>query len=158
MDGSLGKWTSPARRRTPITYSGGGVSPPIATNLAISKGDYVGIRNLGTSDRLGEIDNGAIQDTWLPAGYGNPSGMWLWGSGPGEIEVGNRALLQGPQAEGEEPKGARKALTAADCKIGKLKETKKVRDRKEVVSQSLKPGTAVSDTYPIFLGLSRKES
>ena len=55
---------------TPIT-SGGGVSPPIATNLAISKGDYVGIRNLGTSDRLGEIDNGAIQDTWLPAGYGD---------------------------------------------------------------------------------------
>ena len=30
---------------TPTPISSGGVSPPIATNLAIHKGDYLGIRN-----------------------------------------------------------------------------------------------------------------
>ena len=89
--------------------------------------------------------------------------MWRYGrlGGPARGEIGMQATVRYckvPKLKGKSPKGARKALTAADCKIGKLKETKKVRDRKEVVSQSLKPGTAVSDTYPIFLGLSRKES
>ena len=113
------------------------------------------------------IDNGSLHATWLPVVGGPYSGsMWRYGLFDGGYiplwagEIGMQATVRYckvPRLKGKSPKEARKALTAADCTVGKLKKTKKVRDRKEVVSQGVKPGTAVSDTKPIKLGLSRKQ-
>ena len=61
-----------------------------------------------------------------------------------------------PKLKKKSPKKAKKALWAADCTPGKVKRTKKERRRKQVLSQSVKPGTAISDTAPVNIKISRK--
>jgi len=160
---------------TPITASG--VSRPIVTHLALKKGDSVGIRNFPDdffSDRIGSTK--VVGDNWI--GHGSSGGFYpedglinfwypplvdgapLSDSGEMAAELGLQATVRYckvPKLKGKSPKGARKTLTKADCRVGKLKKTNKVRDRKEVVSQSVKPGTAISDTQPINLKVSRQQ-
>lgn len=61
-----------------------------------------------------------------------------------------------PKLKGKSPKKARAALTAADCTVGKVKKTKKERNRKKVLSQAIPPGSSVSDAEPVDLKISRK--
>jgi hypothetical protein len=61
-----------------------------------------------------------------------------------------------PKLRGKSPKAARKALVAADCRVGKVKKTKKERKRKKVLSQSVAPGTSISDTAPVGFRISRR--
>jgi PASTA domain len=160
----------------PAPVSSPGVSPPIAADLAINEGDWLGIRNFSTNCNLTNVNDncdfsdhiGALccwPDTlgggtffwYSPLADGAPQVIPDYG-GVGEIAMqATVRYCKVPKLKGKTPKAARKALTAADCKVGKLKKTNKVRDRKEVVSQSVKPGKAVSDTKPIKLGLSRKQ-
>jgi hypothetical protein len=55
---------------TPITAPG--VSPPIATNLAIEKGDYVGIRNFFQSGGGGDFDQLGLDFR------GSGGSFWSW--------------------------------------------------------------------------------
>jgi hypothetical protein len=61
-----------------------------------------------------------------------------------------------PKLKKRSPKKAKQALRAADCTVGKVKRTKKERAKKQVLSQSAKPGTAISDTQPVIIRVSRK--
>ncbi len=159
-------WGQSISTSAPAPISSPGVSPPVAANLAIKKDDSVGVRNFsvgnisqGFSDQIGFCLHGCLlYMAWYPPlADGAPqqdSNSYL-GYG-----IGMQATVrycQVPKLKGKSPKAARKALTAADCKVGKVTKTKKVRDKKQVLSQSVKPGKAVSDTKPIKLGLSRKQ-
>jgi len=61
-----------------------------------------------------------------------------------------------PKLKKKSPKKAKRALRAADCTPGKVKRTKKERRKKQVLSQSVKPGTAISDTAAVNIKISRK--
>jgi hypothetical protein len=61
-----------------------------------------------------------------------------------------------PDLKGKGRKTARNALLAADCTVGTVRKSKKVRKRKKIVKQSVAPGTSVSDTEPINLKFSRR--
>ena len=145
---------------TPISSTG--VSPPVATNVAIKRGDLVGVRSFDPESvigfgGIGTTGNGVTNIVgWQPAlEDGSPERFPDTG---GNAELGMQATVRYckvPKLKGKTPKAARKALNAADCTVGKLKKTNKVHDKKEVLSQSVKPGKAVSDTKPIKLGLSR---
>ena len=146
---------------TPISFPG--VSPPVPTNLAIQKGDSVGIRNFsvgnatdGFSDLIG-LGCCYLTLAWYPPLADGAPQQDIPDPGFGLGLQATVRYCQVPKLKGKSRKAARKALRAADCTVGKLTKTKKVRDKKEVVSQSVKPGKAVSDTKPIKLGLSRKQ-
>lgn len=140
---------------TPINSTG--TSAAINTSLAIRAGDAVGIRNFNGSDTLGAIANGSLYAFWSPAltdgaPARTPDGI------DGPFEIGMQATVrycQVPKLKGKSVKAARKALAAADCTVGKVKKTKKVRNKKKVLSQSVKSGTAISDTVPVNLKVSR---
>ena len=146
----------------PTAITASGISAPIPAHLALKRGDSVGIRNFNDdfSDRIGVACCGSGGVAWSPPlTEGAPPQDIPFTGGMGG-EIGLQATVRYckvPDLEGKRPEAARKALTKADCRVGKLKTTKKERDRKEVVSQSVNPGKAVSDTKPINLGLSRKQ-
>ena len=160
FEGSFGSVVSVASS-TPTHITSSGVSSPITTKLAIKGGHYVGIRNFGgASDQIGWRDISPTTSFSIrhpPLADGGPPQD---PTGRLDGEIGMQATVRYckvPKLKGKSLKGARKALTAADCRVGKLKKTNEVRDKKQVVSQSVNPGKAVSDTKPINLGLSRKQ-
>jgi beta-lactam-binding protein with PASTA domain len=61
-----------------------------------------------------------------------------------------------PTLKGQTGKAARRALAAADCKVGTVKKTKKRRPFKQVLGQSVKPGSSVSDTTLVNFKVSKK--
>ena len=143
---------------TPTAITTSGISAPVATSLVIQKGDSLGIRNFGGGDELGAIDNDSTYSLWEP-----PLIVGTPPRNPDDtvtrFEVGVQATVrycQVPKVKGKSPKKARSALAAADCTVGKVKKTKKVRKKKKVLSQSVAPGTAISDTAPVNLKVSRK--
>ena len=75
---------------------------------------------------------------------------------PGEIGLqATVRYCKVPSVEGKSLAVARKILTRADCRVGKLRQTNHVRGKKEVIFQSVQPAFAISDTKPIKLWLSR---
>ena len=142
---------------TPTATIASGISPPIATSLPIKAGDYIGVKNTSGSDALGAIANNSIYSLWSTpladdATPRDPDST----TDPFEIGIGATVrYCRVPKLKGKSPKAARKALANADCKVGKVKKTKTVRNKKRVLSQSAKPGTAISDTAPVNLKVSR---
>jgi PASTA domain len=136
-----------------------GPSGPIATSLPIQKGDSVAVVNGADTDFLG----GAIGSTfssWVPPlTDGAPARLPSFDGFPGEFGIGATVrYCQVPSLKGKTPKAARAALAAADCTVGKVKKTKKARKKKKVLSQSVAPGTSISDTAPVDLKVSRKRA
>ena len=146
---------------TPTHISSAGVSSPIRTHLAVKSEDRVGIRNFGAGDQLGLEPNGGSVSAWNPPLVdGAPAGSNVeeYSYSPLAGEIGMQATVRFcrvPSVEGKSLAAARKILTRADCRVGKLKQTNHVRARTEVIFQSVQPGFAVSDTKPIKLSLSR---
>jgi hypothetical protein len=142
---------------TPVGNTG--ISAPIPTHLAIDQGDFIGVTNFGTGDELGGVKNGATYAAWGPpledgADYRQPD------YAAEQFEIGMGATVrycQVPALKGLSLRDARAALAAADCKAGKVRKAKKRRKRKVVVSQSVRPGKAISDTAPIDFKVSRSQ-
>jgi hypothetical protein len=166
---------------TPRHITSTGVSAPIATRLAIrgESGETVGIRNFGEGDQLGlgwSVSGGFVSggsvSAWAPplvdgaparsrlgSYYDEPYSGYEYQPSWGEI--GMQATVRFcrlPNVEGKSLAVARKILTRADCRVGKLTQTNHVRDKREVIFQSVQAGFAVSDTKPIKLWLSRGPS
>jgi hypothetical protein len=145
------------RTSASVPVGSSGISEPIATNLAIQQGDFIGVKNFGVADQLGGADNGGTYAAWGPpledrAAAREPDFAAM------RFEIGIRATVrycQVPAVKGLSPKAARSTLVGADCKVGKMTKAKKSRKRKIVLSQSVRPGTAISDTAPIDLKVSR---
>jgi PASTA domain-containing protein len=138
-----------------------GLSQQIPTDLAIKRGDLIGIKIQGGSDLLAGASNGSVFSVWSPAlddgadprdpdaSFGNTKG----------VEFGFGATVrycQVPKVLGKNPKEARQALTAADCTVGNVTKTKKTAKRKKVIGQSVAAGNAISDTAAIDLKVARK--
>ena len=156
---------------TPKHISATGVSAPIASHLAIRAYEQVGIRNFGEGDQLGLKPSGGSARAWAPplvdgASARLPVGYYYWGNSgdpylgytypPGEIGLqATVRFCRVPSVEGKSLAVARKILTRADCRVGKLRQTNHVRGKKEVIFQSVQPAFAISDTKPIKLWLSR---
>jgi hypothetical protein len=160
----LGFVTGSLASSRPTRIVSSGVSPPIATKLAVKEGDQVAIRNFGDGDRLGfaspypsSILAFPSAAGWYPpledGAHARSSNFFIGG------EIGVQATVRYcrvPKLKGKTLKAARKTLSAADCTLGKVHETNQVHDRsREVISQSVQPYFAISDTQPIKLWLSR---
>ena len=155
---------------TPKHITATGVSAPIASHLAIRAYEQVGIRNFGEGDQLGLKPSGGSASAWAPplvdgASARSPVGYYWGNSGdpyygytfpPGEIGLqATVRYCQVPSVEGKSLAVARKILSRADCRVGKLRQTNHVRGKREVIFQSVQPAFAISDTKPIKLWLSR---
>jgi PASTA domain len=146
--------SSPA---TPLNVAG--ISAPIPTSLGIRRGDLIGIRDFAVGDVLDGANNGATYAAWgPPLEDGAVSREPSFAAKGYEIGLGATvSYCQVPKLKGLSLKAARAALAAADCKVGKVTKAKKTRKHKVVVSQSVAPGKAVSDTAPIALKVSRRQ-
>ena len=154
---------------TPDTFSASAESAgvlaseaPNPTNLPIQPGDFVALRNSNGTDKIGVIQfAGARNRIFLPA--------LAVGAPPDEaaatgstIEYGLQATVRYcvvPNLAKLKLAAAQAALTAADCKAGAIKKPKGKKARKKakyVRSQSVAPGTSISDTQPIDLTLGKK--
>ena len=119
-------------------------------------GDSVAIRNFGDGDLLGLAEGGAVSAWDPPLVDGAPARSPTLGYPQGEI--GLQATVRYclvPNLEGKSLRGARKTLTRADCRVGKLRQTNHGRGSGEVIFQSVQSAFAISDTKPIKLWLSR---
>ena len=136
------------------------ISGPFPTSLPIRKGDFFGINipnsgviayRAGPGAGTGTLYSPPLADSGPPvAAFDNY---------PNEEEMMAATVRYCivPKVKGKSPKAARKALTAADCKVGKTKKSKKRQKKKKVLSQSVAPGTSISDTAPIDLKVSQKQ-
>ena len=136
-----------------------GISAPVSTDLGIQRGDLVGIRDFAVGDTLGGANNGATYAAWDPP-LEDGAVSRVPDFAAQAYEIGFAATVrycQVPAVKGLRPKAARAALAAADCRVGKVTKAKKTRKHKVVVSQSVRPGKAISDTAPIDLKVSRRQ-
>jgi hypothetical protein len=131
---------------------------PFPASLSIEAGDLFAVdvpagRVLSYTDAPGVTSIG-----WNPPLLDGGSA-----SAPTDDDVGEQRQIAAtvrycvvPKLKRKSPKKAKKALRAADCTPGKVKRTKKTRRKKQVLSQSVKPGSAISDTAPVNIKISRK--
>ena len=133
------------------------ISGPFSTVLPIKKGDYFGV----------DGPDGASISTAPTAGstslYFSPA---LVDEAGEQAPVGSNAEEDGisatvrycmvPKMKGLAGKAARTALAAADCRIGQVTKGKK-KPIKKVLKQGVKAGTAISDSQPVDLTISRKK-
>jgi PASTA domain len=133
------------------------IAGPFTVSLPIRKGDLFGFDAQAGTD-IGVIDRpgtGYIAFTPpLPDG-GSPQPPGAQPARELAVSATVRYCLV-PKLKGKKPAAARDALTAADCTVGKTKKSKKRRKRKRVLSQSVAPGTSISDTQPVDIKVSRK--
>jgi hypothetical protein len=134
----------------------GTISGPFPLNIPVKKGDLIGV--IGTNfSNLGVIDSAsAVYGYWVPPlspGAGRAPDF----GGPG-VEDAISATLRYclvPSLKGKKPKAAKKALAAANCVFGGKSKSKKRREKKKVVGQSVAAGTSISDTAPVAIKVSR---
>jgi hypothetical protein len=139
-------------------------SPVISTNLPIKAGDLIGIETT--------TGNG-FDATGVASGVtGAKSIAWVPHLAPGQTrssdplvddkEIALNALVRYcavPSLKGKKVGAAKAALASADCTVGTVKRPKSKTARKKakfVKSQSVAPGTSISDTAPIDLKLGKK--
>ncbi len=136
------------------------IAGPFSTNLPIRKGEHFGI-DIPEDGTLGLRDPtvGGLARLFTPPLANNaPPTTTMFTYGNEEEMVGATVrYCVVPNLKGKSPKAARNALTAADCTVGKVKKTKKKRKKKKVLSQSVAPGTSISDTAPVDLKTSQKK-
>jgi hypothetical protein len=131
---------------------------PFPISAPVKKGDLFGVVVPSGSSMGIAGTPGTTSFTWQPplATNGpprNPSATVT----PQEYAVG--AVLRYcvvPKVKKLKLKKAKRRLREADCTVGKVRKSKKVRRKKRVVKQGVAPGTSISDTAPIDLKVSRK--
>jgi hypothetical protein len=147
------------RSSPPTAVNTTGISAPIATDLGIRRGDLIGIRDSAVGDTLGGSLNGSTYAAWGPPLEDGAVSREPNFAAKG-YEIGLDATVRYcrvPKLKGLSLKAARADLARADCKVGKVTKARKTRTRKVVVSQSERPGKAISDTAPIDLKVSRRQ-
>ena len=156
---SAGNAATATASSSPINLSGGTVDS--ALSLPIQKGEVVGFDNTSPSDRA-DVDQSS--PTYLSAAWstlpdnGSPQPPSFNNE---DLEFAYNATVRYcvvPNLVGKKLGAAKSALTAADCKLGvvtkkKAKKGKKKKRKgpKVVTSQSVAPGTSVSDQAPVDL-------
>lgn len=134
------------------------VSGPFSVSLPIKAGDLFGISFVTSSDLWFKPSTGASGFGWNPqladGAAPRPPSFALTNEQEAISATVRYCIV--PAVKRKSPKAARAALAAADCAVGKVKMTKRERKRKQVLSQSVEPGTSISDTAPIDLKLARK--
>lgn len=136
------------------------VSGPFPLSLPIRRGDFFGVNipNLQVIAYRSPVSGGAgaaffpsLSDGGAPRSVGSGNNY------PNEEEaigaVVRYCLV--PNLRGKKPKAARQALAAADCTVGTANKSKKRRKRKKVLSQTVAPGTSISDTAPVSFKVSK---
>jgi PASTA domain len=135
----------------------GALAGPFPLNLAIKQGDLLGSRWPGMAEGNYFFNSSA---TTLGFGPGLVEGAPPQApNSTADLEWAVSATVRYclvPKLKGKKPKAARAALAASDCAVGKTKKSKKRRKRKKVLSQSVAPGTSISDTQPVDVKVSRK--
>jgi hypothetical protein len=139
-------------------------SPVIPTNLPIKAGDRIGIETTSGNgfDATGVAGGvtGATGVVWAPhlaPGQTRSADPLVDGS-----EIALNATVRYcavPNLKGKKIGAARRVLAAADCTVGTVKRPKSKSARKKakfVKSQSVAPGTSISDTAPVDLKLGKK--
>jgi PASTA domain len=135
----------------------GAVAGPFPLSMPIKRGDYFGfdvpVGSVGTY-----ATPGSTYQLFTPALADGSAGR-----APNTTINGREIAIAAtvryclvPKLKGKKPAAAHKALAASDCAVGKTKKAKKRRKRKSVLSQSVAPGTSISDTQPVDLKVSRK--
>jgi hypothetical protein len=136
----------------------GVVSGPFPVFLPIKAGDLVGVDGASGSTLSTAPTAGATNLHFEPALVDGAGGATPFGTNAGEDAIGAtvRYCLV-PKLKGMSGNAARQALSAADCRLGNVVKGKKRRPVKRVLSQSVVAGTAISDTQPVDLRISRKK-
>jgi hypothetical protein len=175
MDGSGGPYR--LRVLTPgsgTTYTGAAASDPqtpsglgtetFAANMPIQAGQTIGLDNTSPTDGIGNSEfGGAASISWAPSLGPGESRVGTGGSGNelsfnADVEYSLPIAPIGPPApavncvvprlKGKSLKAARKALTKAECKLGKVKGHKgksaKVRKQNPKPGKVLAPGAKVN--------------
>ena len=129
---------------------------PFPLSLPIRQGDLFGysVPSIAFGAYTARPDAASIFFT--PPLGGSPEPPDSAGSG---IELAVNATVRYcvvPDLKGKKPADARSALTAADCKVGATAKSKKRRKKKRVLSQSVPPGSQISDTASVDIKVSRK--
>lgn len=132
------------------------ITGPFPLNLPIRQGDLFGysLSSLGFGGAITRPTAASIFFT--PPLGGSPESPDSAGSG---LELAVNATVRYcvvPDLKGKKPAGARSALTAADCTVGTTTKSKKRRKKRRVLSQSVPPGSQISDTAPVDIKVSRK--
>ena len=124
----------------------GVVSGPFPFDVPIKKGDLIGVDGADGAFLNTAPVAGATNLYFEPSLVEGAGGATPVGINPGEDANGAvvRYCLV-PKLKGKSGKAARQALTAADCKLGKLVKGKKRRPGKRVLSQSVPAGTAIAE-------------
>jgi hypothetical protein len=140
------------------TTSPSGISGPFSTVIPIKKGDYFGVDGAAPAAVSTASLSGVTSLYFEPALTDGGGEQAPTGVNPDEVAISAtvRYCLV-PKLKGKTGKAARQALQAADCAIGQVIKGKKRRKVKSVLSQSVKPGSSISDTQPVDLTISRKK-
>ena len=136
-----------------------GISGPFPVSLPIKRGEFFGADG-ATGASLSTAPAAGAVSLYFDPGLAN--------GGPGQSPTGTNAEEDAlsatvryclvPKLKGLTGKGARRALQAADCTLGKITKAGKRRHRvKRIRTQSVKAGKSISDTQPIDLTISRKK-
>lgn len=138
----------------------GNIVGPFPLNLPIKKGDLFGVAG-GNFKHFGFIHTlGARHAYFAPPLQDGISAAPDF-EGASDFEEALSATVRYclvPKLKGKKPKAAKKALKAADCTFGGKRKSKKHTKKKKVVKQTVAPGTAISDTAPVAIKVSRPKS
>jgi PASTA domain len=135
------------------------VSGPFTEKLAIKRGEFFGLDGQSGAFLSTAPTAGAVSLYFQPNLGNLGPGTAPTGTNPEEdaIQATVRYCLV-PKLKGKSPQQARDLLHAANCKVGtKTKSKKKKTKRKQVIKQSIKAGTSVSDTTRIDFTVSQKK-
>jgi hypothetical protein len=134
-----------------------GVSGPFPVSMPIKKGDLVGVDGSDPATVSTAPTAGATNLYFEPAladGAGDDTPL---GTNPGEDAIGATVrFCLVPKLKGMSGKAARRALAAADCKLGTVAKGKK-KPIKKVLRQGVPAGTSISDTQPVDITIARKK-
>jgi hypothetical protein len=175
VDGTAISWSFIGAQMTPRVirpvggglYTGAGTGPrqagagegvisgPFPISLPIKAGDLFGVDTQGSISPFATRDlPGAARGLWAPLVDGGEARSAT--AQPGELGI--QAVVRYclvPKLKGKKPGKAKRALTAADCTVGAVRKGRRAK-KKRVVKQSVSPGSAISDTQPVDLRVSRK--
>ena len=135
------------------------ISGPFPVSIPIKRGEFFGVDGASGASLSTAPTPNAVSLYFDPALANDGPGQSPDGTNPEEdaLSATVRYCLV-PKLKGLTGKAARKALQASDCKLGKITKAGAKRHRvKRIRSQSVKPGTSISDTQPIDLKISRKK-
>ena len=145
---------------SPIALNGGTVDTPL--NLSIHAGEIVGFDNTSPTDRADVANSTQYSSAFWLTLSDNATPQPPNDDAP--IEFAYNATVRYcvvPNLRGKKLGAARKALADASCTLGKVTKKKakkgKKKGKKVVVSQSVAPGSSISDQAPIDVKVKKKK-